>query len=748
MEVESKQNLRRIITLEEGWASIEKNGIKKLEKMIEQNQQDISEQKGDTIVKISNEEFAPLYSTVYDMCIQKDPHCYTPQLYDRFASSIRGYLQNVSLPAITSKHGEFLLREFVLRWENHKIMQRWMQNIFRYIDKFYVKRTNKKHLTQVSLELFHDVVFQVVKPQATAAVLALVEKDRNGSQVDRNLLKDALHIYVEMGMGELTVYVEGVEKEFLQQTERFYSLHANSWVESDTCSEYLKKAEGRIEEEKVRLRDYLHGSTEDKLLGCLYEVLLTRNQSEILGKDQGGYASMLKAYATADLSRLYRLYSRVPSSLDSIGSVLCGFVREEGFELIQKVNADKDHSNYITDLMTIHERYYELVMTYFKAHTIFQKALKDAFESIVNKPMFQSSASELLAVYTDRLLKKGTDVRLSEQALQETLDRVVRLFSYLLDKDMFSEFYRKSLSKRLLLQRSASMDAEQSMIGRLKVRCGAQFTSKLEGMVNDMKRGSDHAFAFTDFLKTKNIDLGVEFRAQVLTTGFWPTYQTDEITVVKPFSTCIDMFKVYYNTKTSNRRLRWIHSLGVVTMAANFEKKRIDLVISTVQASLLLLFNENEELEIRDMIRMTGLTPEEMKKYLRSLVSGQYKVLKKAPADGYKPEHKIMVNKGFNCAQRRIRIPHVPNKSKTAERKTAHDSITEDRKHATEANIVRVMKARKSMKHSELVSEVSQQLMQFFRPDPKNIKKRIEDLIVREYLERDQTDNTVYHYLA
>lgn len=69
--------------------------------------------------------------------------------------------------------------------------------------------------------------------------------------------------------------------------------------------------------------------------------------------------------------------------------------------------------------------------------------------------------------------------------------QVVRLFSYLSDKDIFAEFYKKQLAKRLLLARSSSDDAERSMIAKLKLRCGAQFTSKLEGMVTDMNLSSD-----------------------------------------------------------------------------------------------------------------------------------------------------------------------------------------------------------------------------------------------------------------
>ena len=51
---------------------------------------------------------------------------------------------------------------------------------------------------------------------------------------------------------------------------------------------------------------------------------------------------------------------------------------------------------------------------------------------------------------------------------------------------------RNHLAKRLLGQRSASNDAERSMLSKLKLRCGAQFTGKMEGMLSDLAVGSDH----------------------------------------------------------------------------------------------------------------------------------------------------------------------------------------------------------------------------------------------------------------
>lgn len=65
-----------------------------------------------------------------------------------------------------------------------------------------------------------------------------------------------------------------------------------------------------------------------------------------------------------------------------------------------------------------------------------------------------------------------------------------------------------------------------------------------------------------------------------------------------------------------------------------------------------------------------------------------------------------------------------------------------------EAAIVRIMKSRKTMEHSSLIAEVIKQLQSRFMPNPNIIKKRIESLIEREYLERSKTDRKLYNYLA
>ena len=107
------------------------------------------------------------------------------------------------------------------------------------------------------------------------------------------------------------------------------------------------------------------------------------------------------------------------------------------------------------------------------------------------------------------------------------------------------------------------------------------------------------------------------------------------------------------------------------------------------------------------------------------------------------------LNPGFKHTLFKIRLPVAHAKeAKTAEKNDVAEKVDEDRRHMVEATIVKVMKSRKRLDHNTLVAETSKILSQKFCPDPVMIKKRIESLIEREYMERDNEDRRYYKYIA
>lgn len=80
--------------------------------------------------------------------------------------------------------------------------------------------------------------------------------------------------------------------------------------------------------------------------------------------------------------------------------------------------------------------------------------------------------------------------------------------------------------------------------------------------------------------------------------------------------------------------------------------------------------------------------------------------------------------------------------------KQARTGVDEDRKYKIDAAIVRIMKSRRTLEHRELVAEVTNVLRNIFCPSSEDIKKRIEHLIERDFVERSQDSRSKYNYIA
>lgn len=64
------------------------------------------------------------------------------------------------LPSLREKHDEFMLRELVQRWSNHKVMVRWLSRFFHYLDRYFISRRSLTPLKEVGLTCFRELVKQ------------------------------------------------------------------------------------------------------------------------------------------------------------------------------------------------------------------------------------------------------------------------------------------------------------------------------------------------------------------------------------------------------------------------------------------------------------------------------------------------------------------------------------------------------------------------------------------------------------
>lgn len=197
----------------------------------------------------------------------------------------------------------------------------------------------------------------------------------------------------------------------------------------------------------------------------------------------------------------------------------------------------------------------------------------------------------------------------TEEELELILDKIMVLFRFIHGKDVFEAFYKKDLAKRLLVGKSASVDAEKSMLSKLKQECGGGFTSKLEGMFKDMELSKDINIAFKQHCVNLERDreyTSIDLTVNILTMGYWPSYPVMEVTMPSKLLELQSVFNKFYLQKHTGRKLQWQPTLGHCVLKATFDAGPKDLQVSLFQALVLLLFNDIDILSFED-IKSTSL---------------------------------------------------------------------------------------------------------------------------------------------
>ncbi|KAI3931667.1 hypothetical protein MKX01_025082 [Papaver californicum] len=92
-----------------------------------------------------------------------------------------------------------MLQEFVKRWANHKVMVSKLSRFFNIVDRYYNPRRKLPSLKDVGFSCFIGIVYEKMKVKVKDAVIALINREREGNEIDRSLVKDVVEIFVEIG---------------------------------------------------------------------------------------------------------------------------------------------------------------------------------------------------------------------------------------------------------------------------------------------------------------------------------------------------------------------------------------------------------------------------------------------------------------------------------------------------------------------------------------------------------------------
>ncbi|KAI5105111.1 cullin-4B, partial [Silurus meridionalis] len=629
-------------------------------------------------------------------------------------------------------------------WQDHCRQMIMIRSIFLFLDRTYVLQNSMlPSIWDMGLELFRFYIISDWKVQSKTidGILLLIERERNGEAIDRSLLRSLLSM-----LSDLQIYQDSFEQRFLEETNRLYAAEGQRLIQEREVPEYLHHVNKRLEEEADRVITYLDQSTQKPLIATVEKQLLGEHLTATLQK---GLNHLLDENRIQDLSLLYQLFSRVRGGVQVLLQHWIEYIKAFGSTIV--INPEKDKTM-VQELLDFKDKVDSIIEICFMKNEKFVNAMKEAFETFINKR--PNKPAELIAKYVDSKLRAGNKEATDEE-LEKMLDKIMIIFRFIYGKDVFEAFYKKDLAKRLLVGKSASVDAEKSMLSKLKHECGAAFTSKLEGMFKDMELSKDIMVQFKQYMQCQNIPGNIELTVNILTMGYWPTYVPMEVHLPPEMVRLQEIFKTFYLGKHSGRKLQWQSTLGhcvlkadsMTTLFSYFPKGRKELQVSLFQTLVLLMFNEGEEFSLEEIKLATGIEDSELRRTLQSLACGKARVLTKIPkSKEVEDGDKFSCNDDFKHKLFRIKINQIQMKETVEEQASTTERVFQDRQYQIDAAIVRIMKMRKTLSHNLLVSEVYNQLK--FPVKPADLKKRIESLIDRDYMERDKENSNQYNYVA
>lgn len=397
-----------------------------------------------------------------------------------------------------------------------------------------------------------------------------------------------------------------------------------------------------------------------------------------------------------------------------------------------------------------------------------------AFKKLVNSDVGIFSMPEIFNYYIDKQLK---DKKLDEAAADASFDSMVALIVYLTDKDILERSLNRALSKRLLAGKS-NENRESSFIAKLKQRCGDSITRNMEDMINDIHISDETATSFSAWLKEKYPNVKTSAAVKVLKSNRWAGLTKLDMQPTEEWVPIITGFAQWYGEAYPTRGLTWNFGQGQCTVVMNFTEKgrskSCQLSLSMVQASVLLLFNESPTLSFEDIQqRLSIVNADQLAASIAPLVyfkafpllirkplardeDGEGEPAASKPKKDKAKEDEVILK--TDTFQLRV-IDKAPAKpsiaypaaTASAARREANDDRTralEERNTRMDLVIVRIMKSRNIVPHNELMEEVGKQLAHLFIVERRPFTQRIDSLIERGYMLRDENDRTKYHYVA
>ncbi|CAI5755812.1 unnamed protein product [Candida verbasci] len=662
----------------------------------------------------------------------------------------------------------------------------------------------------------HDEVgFKVVD-----VVLDEITRSRSGQVITSNMYITKIISMMELLIegNEMQLYGENYyqtvfEPKFLSSSGTFFQNLSQEYISYNSGSKFLHLTTQFIKDEENRIKFYLPSSTYPKLIDLMNNILIKDKLDKMMLESNQGLEYWLKpitnnifdgndTYHFTDLKLAYNLNGRfddeyqlfrvrLREAIVNAGNAFPGIVRNS-IEASKKGNSTAFATKWIEIVLKFREQMNLVWKDSFDQNPLLEQTITFAMRDFINGTKRNPvNAPELLSIYMDFHIKQqGKSKEMtSGDPTQELIENSIQFLRFIKDKDAFEANYANHFAKRFLNSKNSQnkdIDIEEMILGKLSEEMGTSSLDKVIKMNKDINSSRDLTNEWKKYL-LKNTKLNlVELDLKICNVNDWPKSMTkdyksftksEEPTSFKwprQLRSTMSEFEEFWSNgkKNDNKSLYWSPKFGSMDLRITYPSRTYEFNLSTYAGIIMLLFapqstnpdgslvsafKEQKQLTYLEIVELTGIPEQELKRHLQSIaVAPKSRLLIKIPMSKDVNETDVFkLNEKFKAPSVKVKVltvssatTKVKKVSEQEEKEEVDSNITEGRKIEVNAAIVRILKSRQTIKHNQLIEELIKQLSNRFQPSIILIKQRIEDLIEKEYLKRDDEDRTLYHYIA
>lgn len=703
--------------------------------------------------RASDLSYQELHCATYNMVIQRQGET----LYNAVCRSFKSRAGALASQLAQCPDAQ-LLSVYIEHWRSYSIALHIICSFLMYMDHNYCSVLKKPSLHRMGINAFLELASDpTLRQRVTSVLLALVSTYRSGAICDLEQLRAAVVVLLQMVRDGSPLEYECVfESPYLHSSSLHYACEAGRLLHVCSGVEYARAVEAAIDMERVLCSSNLAPSTFTNVLKVMQSTMIEQQAVQILQAPNSGLDACLNSDRTDALADLYRCVSRVDSGLAAFVQMFKRHVEEACKGLVASETVSSPVV-FVQQALALSQRFKGIIDTCFGS----RKALHDAFVAAMtavcnSKP----GVPEALSLYLDRCVRNPSSADGSSAAVVE---RVMQLFRYVSDKDVFQSYYVSHMAQRILASKGYNEEYERTIIESLKKHCGFGYTHKMERMFKDVEDSQILAQDWMDSIQSASQHMQAPANLLVLTAGVWPLMAESTLTLPPPLQAACDHFSSWYTGKFGKQRnLLWRCHAASADVKCTYRNRSYTITMPMPCTAIMLQFDQRPgPFSLKELADLTGISDTALLPFLDTLASPHHPLLTANGATW-------CVNEDFSSKHLRFSLQSasvVANVEDDA-LKGAKAKVAVSRDQLLDAAVVRIVKSRKIIAHPALLHEVCAQLSAFFEPRPSDIKKvpaatraclpslslffwqRIETLIERDYLRRCANDECSYEYCS